>query len=103
MIYLATCKQCGGQYVGKTQNKFKERHSGHKQEIKRNYGGLGHHYGQNGGGCGYANLSIMIIEQVYPQTVAQLDMREIFWQNQLRVYVQHGGNAHCYRKEKIKK
>jgi hypothetical protein len=45
----------------------------------------------------------MIIEQVYPQSVAQLDMREIFWQNQLRVYVKHGGNAHCYRKEKIKK
>jgi hypothetical protein len=103
VIYLASCKKCGGQYVGKTQNKFKQRHSGHKQEIKRNYGGLGHHYGEKGGGCGYENVSIMIIEQVFPQTVTQLDEREIFWQNQLRVYVEHGGNAHCYRKEKNKK
>ena len=30
--------------------------------------GLGHHYGGTYG-CGYENISIMIIEQVYPKTV----------------------------------
>ena len=33
-------------------------------EIKKNFGGLGHHYGNNGEGYGYDNLEIMIIEQV---------------------------------------
>ena len=89
--------------MGQTRRKFKERHSGHKQEIKRKYGGLGHHYGEKGGGCGYENVSIMIIEQVSPQTITQLDEREFVCQNQWRVYVEHGGHAHCYRKETKKK
>ena len=100
VIYLATCKKCGGQYVGKTKNKFKQRHSGHKQEIKRQYGGLGHHYG--GTGCGYENISIMVIEQVEIGNHEELGDREIYWQNQLRAFVENGGNAHCYRKEKSK-
>ena len=45
LIYLSTCKKCGGQYVGKSKTKFKLRHSNHKQEIKNKMGGLGHHYG----------------------------------------------------------
>ena len=34
VIYLATCLRCQGQYVGKSQYPFKQRHSRHKQEIK---------------------------------------------------------------------
>ena len=41
VIYLGTCKRCGGQYVGKSTTPFKVRHSNHKQEIKRKVGGLG--------------------------------------------------------------
>ena len=100
VIYLATCKKCGGQYFGQTKNKFKQRHSGHKQEIKRQYGGLVHHYG--GTGCGYENISIMIIEQVEIGNLEELANREIYWQNQLRAFVENGGNAHCYRIEKSK-
>ena len=44
-IYLVTCKKCQGQYVGKSKTIFKTRHSNHKQEIEKEYGGLGHHYG----------------------------------------------------------
>ena len=98
VIYLGTCLKCGGQYVGKSTTPFKKRHSNHKQEIKKLYGGLGHHYG--GTGCGYENLSIQIIEGVEQGDQKTLANREIFWQNQLRCYVQNGGNAHCYRKEK---
>ena len=25
--------------------------------------------------------------------------RELFWQHQLRVYVENGANGHCYRKD----
>ena len=40
IVYLGTCKKCKGQYVGKSTQPFKRRHSGHKSEIKRQYGGL---------------------------------------------------------------
>ena len=62
VVYLVTCKRCRGQYVGKSTTPFKIRHSHHKQEMKRKYGGLGHHYG--GDGCGYENVSLQIIDQV---------------------------------------
>ena len=69
-------------------------------EVKKLIGGLGHHYG--GQGCGYENISIQIIEGVEQGDQQALCDREIFWQNQLRCYVQNGGNAHCFRKEKKK-
>ena len=49
------------QYVGKSTQQFRRRHSGHKQEIKNVIRGLGHHYG-GPRGCGY--ISIQIIEKV---------------------------------------
>jgi len=100
VIYLSTCKRCGGQYVGKSTTPFKKRHSNHRQEIKKNYGGLGHHYG-SGKGCQYPeHFSIQIIDQVNLGDKKALADKEVYWQNQLRAYVQNGGHAHCYRKEK---
>ena len=98
VIYLCSCKKCGGQYVGKSKTDFKRRHSNHKQEIKKDIGGLGHHYGGTGG-CGYANISIILIEEVKEKTLKYLADRELFWQHQLRVYVENGSNGHCYKKE----
>ena len=60
---------------------------------------MGHHYG--GSGCGYQNVSIQIIEQVELGDDKALEKQEIYWQNQLRVYIQNGGNGHCRRKEKV--
>ena len=91
VIYFGTCNCCGGQYVGKSTQQFKRRHSGHKQEIKNKIGGLGHHYGGSRG-CGYANLSMQIIEQVEIGNHEKLGRREVFWQNQLRCLVQNGGH-----------
>ena len=100
VIYLATCKRCGGQYVGKSTTPFKRRHSNHRQEIKKVYGGLGHHYGV-GKGCAYPqHFSVQLIDQVEVGNKEALAEKEVYWQNQLRCYVQNGGNAHCYRKEK---
>ena len=98
VIYLCSCKKCGGQYVGKSKTPFKIRHSNHKREIKNKIGGLGHHYGGSGG-CGYENISITIIEEVEEKTLSFLADREIFWQHQLRVYVENGSHGHCYRKD----
>ena len=98
VVYLGTCNKCKGQYVGKTTRKFRLRHSGHKQEIKKKYGGLGNHYGGEGG-CTYQNVSMQVIDQVECGNHQALADCELYWQNQLRCYVENGGNAHCYRKE----
>ena len=99
VVYLGTCLKCEGQYVGKSTQQFRRRHSGHKQEIKNSIGGLGHHYG-GPRGCGYDNISIQIVEQVSQGDHVQLANREVYWQNQIRCFVQNGGGGHCYRKEK---
>ena len=98
LIYLCTCKKCKGQYVGKSKTPFKKRHSNHKQEIKKDVGGLGHHYGSKGK-CEYKDLSITLIEQVAHKNLKFLAERELWWQHQLRVFVENGGNCHCYRKD----
>ena len=68
-------------------------------KIKNQIGGLGQHYG-GARGCGYENLRITIIDQVENGNGDQLSRREIFWQNQLRCFMENGGQAQCKRKEK---
>ena len=41
-----------------------------------------------------------IIEKVEDGDHSELAKREIYWQHQMRCYVQNGGGGHCYRKEK---
>ena len=96
VVYLGTCLKCKGQYVGKTSRAFKARHSGHKSEIKRQYGGLGHHYGGDNG-CGYGMVSMQIIDQVEQGDDEALADCEVYWQHQLRCFVENGANGHCYR------
>ena len=98
VIYLGTCKRCCGQYVGKTISAFKRHHSGHKQEVKNSYGGLGHHFGGERG-CGYTNMSFILIEKILSESREVLAEREVFWQHQLRCYIENGENGHCFRKD----
>ena len=98
VIYLGTCLKCKGQYVGKSKTVMKVRHSNHKQEIKKQLGGLGHHYG-GPVGCGYENLTLTIIEQIEEKTLENLADRELYWQHQLRVYIENGYRNHCRKKE----
>ena len=51
-------------------------------------------------GCGYEQISMKIIEKVEDGDHSELAKREIYWQHQMRCYVQNGGGGHCYRKEK---
>ena len=98
MIYLGTCMKCFGQYVGKTTQELRERHSGHKQDIKKKVGGLGNHYHAENG-CGYENLEIMIIDQATEGNENQLRDKELFWQHQLLAFRENGGNGHCVKNE----
>ena len=77
---------------------MKIRHSNHKQEITKQVGGLGHHYGGSGG-CGYENLSLTIIEQVKEKNLKYLAERELYWQHQLCAYCENGYKNHCRKKE----
>ena len=98
VIYLVSCKRCGGQYVGKATTTFKKRHSNHRQEVKNNIGGLGHHFGPTHP-CKYEDMSIILIEQIKQGDRKNLEKREQYWQHQLRVFVENGGNAMCIRKD----
>ena len=76
---------------------FKRPHLGHEQKIKNTIGGLGHHYGGTRG-CGYDSISMQIIEKVNQGDHAHLANREVYWQNQIRCFVQYGTGGHCYQK-----
>ena len=47
----------------------------------------------------YKNLFITLIERVTEINMKFLADRELWWQHQLRVFVEKGWNAHCYRKD----
>ena len=98
VVYLATCRRCSGQYVGKSQTDFKRRHSNHKQEIRWSKGGLGQHFG-GARACSYQDLSIQLIEHVEQGNKSLLAKREQYWQNQLRVFVENGSNGMVIRKD----
>ena len=85
--------------LSKSKTTLKKQHSNHKQGIKKDIGGLGHHYNVVVGGCGYENLPIILIEQVEVKTPEFLAEREVYLQHQLRVYVENGYRGHCYKKE----
>ena len=42
---------------------------------------------------------ITLIEQVREKKIEFLAKRELYWQHQLRVYIENGHNAHCKKKE----
>ena len=74
------------------------RHPNQKQEIKNKKGGISDHYG-GGRVCSYRDMSIVLIEQVEVGDRTMLAKREQYWQNQLRAFVENGGNAQCIRKD----
>ena len=78
IVYLETCRKCEGQYIGKSTQPFKRRHSWHKQEIKNVIRGLGRHYG-GPNGCGYDNILIKIIGKVEDGDHLRLSKREVYW------------------------
>ena len=94
LVYLVFCANCGGNYVGKSKREFRQRHSGHKQEINNRLGGLGQHFHpSNNLGCSYDHLQVTLIEKVKHGDEAMLAKRELYWQYQLRTFRENGGHA----------
>ena len=94
IIYLILCSNCQGNYVGKSKNQFRQRHSGHKQEITNRLGGLGQHFhSSNHLGCNYNHLQATLIEKVKQGDDAKLAEKELYWQYQLRTFRENGKNG----------
>lgn len=91
LIYLVFCSNCGGNYVGRSKREFRQRHSGHKQEINNRTGGLGQHFHpSNNLGCSYDHLQVTFIEKVKQGDEAMLAKQELYWQYQLRSFRENG-------------
>lgn len=91
VIYLVNCKNCLGQYVGKSETAFKVRHSNHKREIKTNKGGLGEHFYNSD--CKFEHYTVTIIDRVKEGDKTALKKKEDFWIHQLRTLKANGGNC----------
>ena len=98
LIFLCTCKKCKGQYVGKLTTPFKLRHTNYKQEIKKNVEGSGPSLWKKWQ-MWVQGLVYNIDRKGVWKTLRFLADRELWWQQQLRVFVENGGKAHWYRKE----
>ncbi|CAB4063506.1 unnamed protein product [Lepeophtheirus salmonis] len=93
VIYLVTCNKCRKQYVGKTEQQFKQRHYGHRREIETKVSPLGKHFAEE---CGYINWRFQIIDHC--DASGDLTRREGYWQQELNTYAPHGLNS---RREKL--
>eukprot|EP00096_Caligus_rogercresseyi_P012656 TRINITY_DN5371_c0_g1_i1.p1 TRINITY_DN5371_c0_g1~~TRINITY_DN5371_c0_g1_i1.p1 ORF type:complete len:502 (+),score=89.73 TRINITY_DN5371_c0_g1_i1:41-1546(+) len=92
IIYLVTCNKCRKQYVGKTEQQFKQRHYGHRREIETKVSPLGKHFADE---CGYINWRFQIIDIC--EVPSDLTRREGYWQQELQTYAPQGLNS---RREK---
>ena len=98
VIYLVQCLNCLGQYTGKSETTFKVRHSNHKQEIKKNKGGLGEHFFNSQ--CNFENhYSVTLIDSVAAGDKRALKRKEDFWMYQLRTLRVNGGNGMNIRED----
>ena len=110
VICLVTCTHCNIQYVGQTTQEMRQRHYGHRSDIRSGTAGLGSHFKEvrgNGLDLGSkANLetcmdsfSLVIVASVRPPAnpeeqptcQARLDRLEGDLQHRLRCLDEHGG------------
>ena len=106
LVYLATCLICSSQYVGQTTKEMRQRHSGHRSEIKRRADGLGAHFYDHAIEMGLdlsksskmsilmENFQLSIVGSVQPGqpwTQSRLDKLEADLQHRFQCLQKHGG------------
>ena len=103
-VYLVTCGLCQSQYTGQTTRSMRERHYGHRSEVKRCEEGLGAHFHQHAQHLNIdvnknvdeimKNFSLTIIASVEPDmpwSSARLDKLESDMMERLMTMESHGG------------
>ena len=51
-VYVVTCDLCSAQFTGQTTKTMRERHYGHRSEVKRKEDGVGAHFFNHAGKLG---------------------------------------------------
>ena len=99
-MYLITCRLCQSQYTGQTTKTVRERHYGHRAEIKRREEGHGEHFHQHAVDLGVSvetimeNFDLTIIGSVEPDqpwSKTRLDRLESDMMERLMTMAGHGG------------
>ena len=62
---------------------------GHRQQFKHSISELGKHFSE--GQHGYANVEMVIIDQVREGDYEGLKQKEAFWQHQMMCFLDQGG------------
>ena len=106
LVYLATCLICSSQYVGQTTKELRQRHYGHRSEIKRKADGLGAHFHDHAVEMGLDlsksssmdtmmdNFQLAVVGSVQPGqpwTQSRLDKLEADLQHRFQCLQKHGG------------
>ena len=120
VIYVVTCRQCNIQYIGQTTKEMRQRHYGHRNEIKNGLAGLGGHFKETHGvgldlsqqanleTC-MAGFTLTIVASVNPPSTpeeipacqARLDRLEGDLQVRMRCMTENGGM--CIRDENLRR
>ena len=105
IVYLVKCRLCNVNYVGQTTKTMRQRHLGHRSEIRSGADGLGRHFKNHGAGLDLKNekvfednimqyFDLTIIGSVEPgknYTQKNLDRLEGMLQKKLMCMDYHGG------------
>ena len=97
VIYLVTCRNCKGQYVGETGKNLSIRFNKHRSDIqkgKRSTGLSKHFLDGNYCGC-HNNYKIQIIDQITNRKKRR--RKEYFWISELQTFQSNGGMNKCQR------
>ena len=99
-VYLVTCGLCSAQYTGQTTKSMRDRHYGHRSEVKRKEEGHGEHFHQHAMELGismeaameYFHLTIIgSVEPGQPWSKSRLDKLESDMMERLMTMQSHGG------------
>lgn len=88
VVYMIGCNDCGKQYVGETGGELRQRHRGHRQEMKKGNTPLGKHFNS---GC--SNFYLIILQAVGELDKGGREAKELFWINQLQTFSPKGINV----------
>ena len=105
IIYLVKCRLCNVNYVGQSTRTMRQRHLGHRAEIRSGADGLGKHFRDHGAGLDLKNETVFeehimqhfeltIIASVEPNKAysqSNLDRLEGDFQKKLMTMDYHGG------------
>ena len=117
LVYLARCRLCNVDYIGQTTQSMRQRHLGHRAEIRSGADGLGKHFLSHGQNLNlkkeeifeenimqYFDLTVIAsVEPNQPWTCTNLDRLEAKFQKNLMTMEYNGGMNIRYETKRNRK